>query len=59
MGDELDPYELPDCEADQADALMRRLALYRLRRPITIMGEPALAVHWSVDGPEGVPEAIE
>jgi folate-binding protein YgfZ len=41
---------LVDCEAEQAEALMRRLALYRLRRPITITREEALAVHWSADG---------
>jgi len=44
---------LVDCEADQAEALARRLALYRLRRAITI--EPADgAVHWSATGNEGV-----
>ena len=44
---------LIDCEADQADGLMRRLTLYRLRRPITIAREDRLAVHWSPDGSEG------
>ena len=48
-GDDL----LIDCEADQADGLMRRLTLYRLRRPITIAREDRLAVHWSPDGSEG------
>ena len=48
-GDDL----LIDCEADQADALMRRLTLYRLRRPIAIAREDRLAVHWSPDGSEG------
>lgn len=44
---------LIDCEADQAEALARRLTLYRLRRAITI--EPAQgAVHWSPAGDEGV-----
>lgn len=44
---------LVDCEADQAEALAKRLALYRLRRAITI--EPAEgAVHWSPTGSEGV-----
>ncbi|MFS0772815.1 folate-binding protein [Sphingomonas sp. 1P08PE] len=38
---------LVDAEADAADALQRRLAMYRLRRAITIAPEPALAVHWS------------
>ncbi|WP_380871364.1 glycine cleavage system protein T [Sphingomonas sp. DBB INV C78] len=47
---------LVDCEADQADALVRRLSLYRLRRPITIARDPALAVHWSAEGSEGVPD---
>jgi len=49
-GDDL----LIDCEATQADALIRRLSLYRLRKPITIARDPALAVHWSLDGGEGV-----
>ena len=47
---------LIDCEADQAEALARRLSLYRLRRPIAIAAEPALAVHWSPEGEEGVPD---
>jgi folate-binding protein YgfZ len=38
---------LIDCEAEQAEALARRLALYRLRRPIRIEGEDDAAVHWS------------
>jgi hypothetical protein len=41
---------LIDCEADQADALAKRLTLYRLRRPISIARDEALAVHWSADG---------
>ena len=44
---------LIDCEATQADALIRRLSIYRLRRPITIARDPALAVHW---GEGGVPD---
>lgn len=47
---------LVDCEAAQADALAKRLTLYRLRRAITIAREPALAVHWSPDGTEGAPD---
>lgn len=44
---------LIDCEAAQAEALAKRLTLYRLRRPIAI--EPADgAVHWSSDGEQGV-----
>ncbi|MBU3078205.1 CAF17-like 4Fe-4S cluster assembly/insertion protein YgfZ [Sphingomonas quercus] len=45
---------LVDCEADQADALVRRLTLYRLRRRIVIAREPALAVHWAPGGDAGV-----
>ena len=37
---------LIDCEADAADALVKRLSLYRLRRPITIARDPGLCVHW-------------
>lgn len=51
-GDDL----LLDCEAEQAEALARRLALYRLRRRIEIGTDPSLAVHWSRDGAQGVPD---
>lgn len=37
---------LIDCEAGQAEALARRLTLYRLRRKVTIAHEEALAAHW-------------
>ncbi|MFC3581945.1 CAF17-like 4Fe-4S cluster assembly/insertion protein YgfZ [Sphingomonas hylomeconis] len=47
---------LIDGEADQADALARRLSLYRLRRPITIARDETLAVHWSRDPGQGVPD---
>lgn len=47
---------LIDCEAAQADALVRRLSLYRLRRAITIARDPALAVHWRLAGDQGVPD---
>ncbi|HYZ48895.1 MAG TPA: folate-binding protein [Sphingomonas sp.] len=40
---------LIDCEADAADALARRLAIYRLRRAIMIAPEERLAVHWSAE----------
>ena len=44
---------LIDCEAEQREALARRLALYRLRRPITI--EPVEGgVHWSLAQEKGV-----
>ena len=42
---------LIDCEATQADALARRLTLYRLRRRIRIEHDDSLAVHWAMDGP--------
>jgi tRNA-modifying protein YgfZ len=45
---------LLDCEADAADDLIKRLAIYRLRRKIEISRDPALAVHWSREGSEGV-----
>lgn len=47
---------LIDCEAAQAGPLARRLTLYRLRRPIVIARDPGLAVHWSIDSAEGVPD---
>lgn len=47
---------LLDCEAEQAEALAKRLTLYRLRRKIAIARDDLLAVHWAVDGSEGVPD---
>jgi folate-binding protein YgfZ len=47
---------LIDCEAEQADALARRLSIYRLRRPITIARDDTLAVHWSRDPGHGMPD---
>lgn len=44
---------LIDCEADLADALAKRLTIYRLRRRISIAREEALAVHWSPQPAEG------
>ena len=46
---------LIDCEAEAADALVRRLSLYRLRRAVTIE-RVAGAVHWSPDASEGLPD---
>ncbi|AMK18416.1 MULTISPECIES: CAF17-like 4Fe-4S cluster assembly/insertion protein YgfZ [Sphingobium] len=43
---------LIDCEAAQADALAKRLTLYRLRRKAVIAREEGLAVHWSPDAPD-------
>jgi folate-binding protein YgfZ len=48
-GDDL----LLDCEADAAEDLARRLAMYRLRRPIAIGRDERLAVHWSKEVSEG------
>src|SRR6185295_12990341 len=51
-GDDL----LFDCEAAAADDLIQRLAVYRLRRPITIARDDTIAVHWAKDGEEGTPD---
>jgi tRNA-modifying protein YgfZ len=50
-GDDL----LLDCETDAVEDLIKRLSIYRLRRPIRIECDPALAVHWSRDG-SGAPD---
>lgn len=43
---------LLDCEAAGADALVKRLSMYRLRRKIAIARDPAMGVHWQLgDGP--------
>lgn len=39
---------LIDCEKDQADALVRRLKLYRLRRKIDIERDDEVSVHWAI-----------
>jgi tRNA-modifying protein YgfZ len=39
---------LIDCEESQAEALAKRLSMYRLRRKITITRDTALAVHWDL-----------
>jgi tRNA-modifying protein YgfZ len=49
-GDDL----LLDCEGEAADDLIKRLAIYRLRRPIKIERDDSLAVHWATDGDEGI-----
>jgi tRNA-modifying protein YgfZ len=51
-GDDL----LLDCEAEAADDLIKRLTVYRLRRPIRIERDDILAVHWCLDGREGLPD---
>src|SRR5437868_7667812 len=45
---------LLDCEAEAADDLVKRLTIYRLRRPIRIERDASLAVHWAEDGVAGV-----
>ena len=45
-GDDL----LLDCEADAADDLVKRLTIYRLCRPISIVLDDGIAVHWSLGG---------
>jgi folate-binding protein YgfZ len=45
---------LLDCEAEAADGLIKRLSMYRLRRPIRIERDASLAVHWSAEGGESV-----
>jgi folate-binding protein YgfZ len=47
---------LIDGEAAQAEALARRLKIYRLRLPITIEIDASIAVHWATDGEVGVPD---
>jgi folate-binding protein YgfZ len=44
---------LLDCEAEAADDLVKRLGVYRLRRPIRVERDPSIAVHWSIDGEDG------
>ena len=45
---------LIDCEASAAEALARRLSIYRLRRAITIAPVTDLAVHWSRAPGQGI-----
>ena len=47
---------LLDCEAAAADDLIKRLTIYRLRRPIVIERDGSLAAHWSKEAGEGVPD---
>jgi folate-binding protein YgfZ len=49
-GDDL----LLDCEAEAADDLIKRLSIYRLRRPIAIERDDKDAVHWAKNGEQGV-----
>ena len=52
QGDDL----LLDCEASAADELIKRLSIYRLRRPIRIERDGSLAVHWSLEEGHGAPD---
>jgi folate-binding protein YgfZ len=45
---------LLDCETEAADDLIKRLGIYRLRRPIRIERDDSLAVHWSIGLDAGV-----
>lgn len=51
-GDDL----LLDCEDTAADDLIKRLAMYRLRRAIRIERDSSIAAHWSVDNATGSPD---
>jgi folate-binding protein YgfZ len=45
---------LIDCEAEQAEALVRRLSLYRLRRKVGISVDPSLGVYWQRGSDQGI-----
>ena len=47
---------LLDCEAAAAEDLVKRLSIYRLRRPIRIERDESLAVHWSPSAAEAHPD---
>ena len=47
---------LLDCEAEAAEDLIKRLAVYRLRRAIRIERDQKIAVHWAQDSNEGIPD---
>ena len=44
---------LLDVEAEVADDLIKRLSIYRLRRPIQIVRDPSISVHWLAEGNAG------
>lgn len=46
---------LIDCEAQAAEALVKRLSLYRLRRRIAIARDDKVAVHWRAHIGDGAP----
>ena len=47
---------LLDCEAGAAEDLIKRLTVYRLRRPIKIERDESIAVHWSRELEDGQPD---
>jgi folate-binding protein YgfZ len=47
---------LIDCEAAQAEPLVRRLSIYRLRRKVGIAVDPSLGVYWAMDAQSGSPD---
>jgi folate-binding protein YgfZ len=47
---------LIDCESEASNDLIKRLSIYRLRRPIVIERDSGLEVHWSKEGAGGVPD---
>ena len=51
-GDDL----LLDVAAADAEALAKRLSIYRLRRAITITVDDSVAVHWAAEADEGAPD---
>ncbi|MEE4453773.1 folate-binding protein [Novosphingobium resinovorum] len=46
---------LIDCEAQVADALVKRLSMYRLRKAIDIARDDRVAVHWRPHTGDGAP----
>lgn len=48
---------LIDCEAAAADALLRRLALYRLRRKLVLEKDDSRRVHWCADAADAPAQA--
>ena len=50
---------LIDCEAAQAEALARRLSMYRLRRKIGVMIDADVGVYWSPEGEQTDPRLPE
>ena len=45
---------LLDCEAEAGEDLIKRLGIYRLRRPIRVELDRSLSVNWSPNGKDGV-----